>query len=55
MSAQTDDIVEQNEQEPAAEVEGLPALVVYTRSYLARVKGGQLGSIPAMTGLIVRP
>jgi len=53
MSAQADEIVEQNDQDPAAEVEGLPALTVYTRSYLARVKGGQLGSIPAMTGLIV--
>jgi len=53
MSAQADEIVEQNEPDPLSEVEGLAALAVYTRAYLGRIKGGQLGSIPAMAGLIV--
>jgi D-xylose transport system permease protein len=50
MSARTDDVVTQNEPEP---VEGLAALRMYARDYLARVRGGELGSIPAIVGLIV--
>jgi D-xylose transport system permease protein len=53
MSAQTDEIVEQDEPEGREPVEGLAALGEYTRGYLARVRGGELGSIPAMIGLIV--
>jgi D-xylose transport system permease protein len=53
MSAQTDEIVEQNDPDPGHEPEGLAALGTYTRSYLGRVKGGQLGSIPALAGLVV--
>jgi D-xylose transport system permease protein len=52
MSAPIDEIAEQNEPdgEPA---EGLAALGAYTRGYLARVRGGELGSVPALVGLIV--
>jgi D-xylose transport system permease protein len=53
MSAQADEIVEQDEPEGQEPVEGLAALGAYTRGYLARVRGGELGSIPALVGLIV--
>ena len=53
MSTQTDEIVDQLEQQPRQTVEGIAALSVYTRAYLGRVRGGQLGAIPAMAGLIV--
>ncbi|MDQ1669118.1 MAG: D-xylose transport system permease protein [Actinomycetota bacterium] len=53
MSAQTDEIVEQDQPEGGEPVEGLAALILYTRRYAARVRGGELGSIPAMLGLIV--
>jgi D-xylose transport system permease protein len=53
MSAQTDEIVEQDEPEGPMPAEGLAALGAYTRGYLARVRGGELGSVPAMIGLIV--
>ena len=47
MSAQADEIVEHKEPAEVA------SLGVYARSYLGRVKGGQLGSLPALAGLIV--
>jgi D-xylose transport system permease protein len=53
MSAQTDEIVELDEPEGREPVEGLAALSAYTRGYLARVRGGELGSIPAIIGLVV--
>jgi D-xylose transport system permease protein len=53
MTAKTDEIVEQDEPEVLEPVEGLAALAAYTRGYLARVRGGELGSIPALVGLIV--
>jgi D-xylose transport system permease protein len=53
MSAQTDEIVEQDEPAGRPPVEGMAALGVYLKGYLARVRGGQLGSIPALIGLIV--
>jgi D-xylose transport system permease protein len=53
VSAQTDEIVEQDQPEDRAPVEGLAALGVYIRGYLARIRGGELGSIPALIGLIV--
>jgi D-xylose transport system permease protein len=53
MSAQTDEIVEQDEPVGRPPVEGMAALGVYLKGYLARVRGGQLGSIPALIGLIV--
>jgi D-xylose transport system permease protein len=53
MSAQTDQIVEQDQPEDGATAEGLAALGAYTRVYVARVRGGELGSIPALAGLIV--
>jgi D-xylose transport system permease protein len=53
MSAKTDEIVAQDEPEGREPVEGLAALGTYTRGYLARVRGGELGSIPALVGLIV--
>jgi D-xylose transport system permease protein len=53
MSAQTDQIVEQDQPEGRATAEGLAALGAYTRVYVARVRGGELGSIPALAGLIV--
>jgi D-xylose transport system permease protein len=53
MSAQTDQIVEQDQPEGRATAEGLAALGAYTRVYVAHVRGGELGSIPALGGLIV--
>jgi D-xylose transport system permease protein len=53
MSAQTDEIVAQVEPEDGEPAEGLTALGAYTRDYFARVRGGELGSIPALVGLIV--
>jgi D-xylose transport system permease protein len=54
MSAQTDEIVEQDEPEGGGEpAEGLVALGEYARNYVDRVRGGELGSIPALAGLIV--
>ena len=53
MSAETDEIVAQDEPESPEPVEGLAALSAYTRGYVARVRGGELGSIPALVGLIV--
>ena len=53
MSAQTDEIVAQDEPESREPLEGLAALGAYARAYLARVRGGELGSIPAVVGLIV--
>jgi D-xylose transport system permease protein len=49
MSAQTDETVE--DYDPPAE--GLAALTAYTRGYFGRVRGGELGSLPALAGLIV--
>jgi len=53
MSAQTDEIVTRDEPEIREPVEGLAGLGAYARDYLARVRGGELGSIPAIVGLIV--
>src|SRR3954464_3521128 len=53
MSAQTDEIVKQDEPPDRKPVEGLAALGDYTSGYFARVRGGQLGSIPALAGLVV--
>jgi D-xylose transport system permease protein len=53
MSAETDEIVAQDEPESREPVEGLAALSAYTRGHIARVRGGELGSIPAVVGLIV--
>ena len=53
MSAETDEVVAQTEPEGRKSVEGLAALTAYTRDYLARVRGGELGSIPALVGLVV--
>ena len=49
MSSQTDQEVE--EYQPNAE--GLAAMLAYTRGYFGRVRGGELGSLPALAGLIV--
>ncbi|HEV7652568.1 MAG TPA: ABC transporter permease [Actinophytocola sp.] len=53
MSAQADEVVAQEEPAGRERVEGLAALGVYLRGYLARVRGGELGSIPALVGLVV--
>ncbi|MGH3337454.1 MAG: hypothetical protein ACRDPL_01310, partial [Propionibacteriaceae bacterium] len=53
MSAQTDEIVTRDEPEGTETVEGVAGLGAYIRDYLARMRGGQLGSIPALVGLIV--
>jgi D-xylose transport system permease protein len=53
MSAQTDEIVEQDEPGRGEPAEGLAALRTYIKGYAARVLGGELGSIPALVGLIV--
>jgi len=53
MSTRADEVVGQDEPEGREPVEGLAALGAYTRSYLGRVRGGELGSIPAVVGLVV--
>ncbi len=53
MSAQTDEIVAQQGPEDRRPAEGLASLGAYTRGYFARVRGGELGSIPALVGLAV--
>jgi D-xylose transport system permease protein len=53
MSAEIDEIVAQEEPESPEPVEGLAALTAYARGYVSRVRGGELGSIPALVGLIV--
>ncbi|TCN44777.1 D-xylose transport system permease protein [Kribbella orskensis] len=53
MSAQTDDLVKQDQRGPDAPSEGLGALGAYIKDYFGRVRGGELGSIPALVGLIV--
>ncbi len=54
MSAQTDDRVEQPEpSQSVAPVDGGSSLISYSQNYFQRVKGGQLGSIPAVIGLLV--
>ena len=54
MSAQTDDLVEQPEQgDTFAPVDGGETLVTYARNYVARFRNGQLGSVPAIVGLVV--
>jgi D-xylose transport system permease protein len=54
MSAQTDELVEQPESgDTAAPVDGGDNLVAYAKNYVARFKGGQLGSVPALIGLII--
>lgn len=53
MSAQTDNLVKQDKPGPDAPSEGLGALGTYIKDYFGRVRGGELGSIPALVGLIV--
>jgi D-xylose transport system permease protein len=53
MSAQIDELLQQDEPGPDAPSEGLAALGAYLRDYVARVRGGELGSIPALVGLVV--
>ena len=52
MSAQTDEIVEEYEPD-AAPAEGFAALSAYARGYFGRLRGGELGSVPALAGLVV--
>jgi D-xylose transport system permease protein len=49
MSSQTDQAVEEHR----PDAEGVAALVAYTRGYFGRVRGGELGSLPALAGLVV--
>jgi D-xylose transport system permease protein len=53
MSTHTDDKVESPEPSGVAPVDGGSTLASYSQNYFRRVKGGQLGSIPAIVGLIV--
>ncbi|WP_433361112.1 sugar ABC transporter permease [Actinoplanes sp. CA-142083] len=53
MSAPIDEIAEQNEPGDSPPPEGRAALAAYTRGYLARLRGGELGSLPALVGLVV--
>ena len=52
MSADTDEVIAPDKPAEVEPVE-VAALGSYVRDYLARVRGGELGSIPAMVGLIV--
>jgi D-xylose transport system permease protein len=53
MSAPTDNIVKQDEPRPEAPAQGVGALGTYLKGYFGRVRGGELGSLPALAGLIV--
>lgn len=54
MSAHTNRLLHQHDLAPDRPAPVQPAtLTAYGRSYLTRVRGGQLGSIPAIAGLIV--
>jgi D-xylose transport system permease protein len=53
MTTHTGQLVERNESEDREPVEGLGGLGAYVRDYFARLRGGELGSIPALIGLIV--
>jgi D-xylose transport system permease protein len=53
MSVPIDEIADQNEPDAGRPAEGVGALRDYTGSYIAQVRGGELGSIPAIIGLIV--
>jgi D-xylose transport system permease protein len=52
-TAVADKIVQQHEPDGQQPVEGSAGLGAYARGYLARVRGGELGSIPAVVGLVV--
>jgi D-xylose transport system permease protein len=52
MSTQTE-LVGQQQPRGGEPVEGLGGLGAYVRDYLGRVRGGELGSLPALIGLIV--
>jgi D-xylose transport system permease protein len=53
MSTPRHETVEQNEPDHDSPAEGASTLGAYARGYLLRVKGGELGSIPALVGLVV--
>jgi D-xylose transport system permease protein len=53
MTTHTGQLVQRDESDNHEPVEGLGALGAYIRDYFARVRGGELGSIPALVGLIV--
>jgi D-xylose transport system permease protein len=53
MSAPVDALVTQDGPGRAERAEGTAALAAYARGYLARLRGGDLGSVPAMVGLVV--
>jgi D-xylose transport system permease protein len=53
MSTSTDDLVKQDEPHKDAPTAGLGALGNYIKEYVGRVRGGELGSLPALAGLIV--
>jgi D-xylose transport system permease protein len=53
MTTQTGQLVERDESEDREPVEGLGGLGSYLKDYFARLRGGELGSIPALVGLIV--
>jgi D-xylose transport system permease protein len=53
MSARVDELVQTDEPAPDEPGEGPAALVAYLKDYAGRVRGGELGSIPALVGLVV--
>jgi D-xylose transport system permease protein len=53
MSVPVDEIVTQGGPDRAGPGRGTAALAAYTRGYLTRLRGGELGSVPALAGLIV--
>ena len=53
MSTQTDNTVEPGPGEVDRPAAGAPGLGAYTSRYVRRVRGGELGSIPAIVGLVV--
>jgi len=53
MSMGTEERVEQDQPDAPHPAEIPSTLADYTKSYLARVRGGELGSMPALVGLVV--
>jgi D-xylose transport system permease protein len=52
MSAPADELATQEGPGRAEPPEGTAALTTYVRQYLVRLRGGELGSVPALVGLI---
>ena len=53
MSAPTDELVDHEAPDRREPAGAMAALAAYLRDYLSRLRGGELGSVPALAGLVV--